>query len=169
MGQLEQLRAELERVEKVEQWFRQYSEDYSAKMDELQSYVSESQGDLEKIKKAAELEYVKKYLSELDKIEGGYREKLGSLEFEEASIDEKTSEVRNRIKSLMHESAELMSKYRQMGAEGEQFSEMVSTAREGSRAHREMVEEKSDERRRLMQDADNLKRRQAEDKKRKKK
>ena len=169
MGQLEQLRAELERVEKVEQWFRQYSEDYSAKMDELQSYVSESQGDLEKIKKAAELEYVKKYLSELDKIEGGYREKLGSLEFEEASIDEKTSEVRNRIKSLMHESAELMSKYRQMGAEGDQFNEMVSTAREGSRAHREMVEEKSDERRRLMQDADNLKRRQAEDKKRKKK
>ncbi len=169
MGQLEQLRAELERVEKVEQWFRQYSEDYSAKMDELQSYVSESQGDLEKIKKAAEIEYVNKYLSELDKIEGGYREKLGSLEYEEASIDEKLSEVRNRIKSLMHESAELMSKYRQMGAEGEQFNEMVSSAREGSRAQRQMVDEKSDERRRLMQDADNLKRRQAEDKKKKKK
>ncbi len=169
MAQLEQLRSELERIEKVEQWFRQYSEDYSAKMDELQSYVSESQGDLDKIKKAAELEYVKKYLSELDKIEGGYREKLGSLEYEEASIDEKIAEVRNRIKSLMRESAELMSKYRQMGAEGEQFNEMVSTAREGSRAQREMVDEKADERRRLMQDADNLKHRQAEDKKKKKK
>lgn len=168
MTQLEQLRAELERVEKVESWFKQYSDDYTAKMDDLQAYVSESQGDLEKIKKAAELEFVKKYLSELDKLEGGYREKLGSLELEEASIDERIVEARNRIKSLMRESAELMAKYRQMGAEGEQFSEMVSTAREGARTVREVVGEKADERKKLMHDADNAKR-HADEKKKKKK
>ncbi|MEM4272026.1 MAG: hypothetical protein QXH30_00370 [Candidatus Bilamarchaeaceae archaeon] len=169
MAQLEQLRSELERVEKVEQWFKQYSEDYSAKMDELQSYVADSQSDLDKIKKAAELEFVKKYLAELDKLEGTYREKLGSLELEEASIDEKIAEVRNRIKSLMRESAELMAKYRQMGAEGEQFEEMVSTAREGARAKREMVEEKAEERKRLLREAGSYKEKEIEEKKKKRK
>lgn len=170
MGQLEQLREELGRIEKVEQWFKQYSEDYEAKMAELEAYVAQSGEDLGRLKKASELEYVKKYLAELDKIEGGYRDKLGGLEMEEASIEEKVSEVRNRIKSLMRESSELMAKYRGMSSEAEDFGELASEAREKVRSHREMVEEKSEERRKLLDDARHLKKNSSvEDAKKKKK
>lgn len=158
MRSLEELRGELEKIEKIEGWFKDYSDDYQVKMDEIQEYVQESEGELERIKKAAEIEYVRKYLKELDTAEGKYREDLGALEMEESSIDEKITEVRDRIKQLMRESSELMSKYRQMSEEGEDFEEIVATAKEKSRRHKASVEEKASQRKRIMEDAKKLKR-----------
>ncbi len=146
MRGLDELRTEMEKIGKVESWFREYSEDYESKMDELQSYVAESEEELAHIKKAAELEYVKRYLNELDNSEEKYRENLGALEMEEASMDEKISEVRARIKQLMRESSELMSKYRQMTQEGAEFEEMVATAKSKSRTQRGILEEKASQR-----------------------
>ncbi len=158
MRSLEELRGELEKIEKIEGWFKDYSDDYQVKMDEIQDYVQESEGELERIKKAAEIEYVRKYLKELDTAEGKYREDLGALEMEESSIDEKITEVRDRIKQLMRESSELMSKYRQMSEEGEEFEEIVATAKEKSKRHKASVEEKASQRKRIMEDAKKLKR-----------
>ena len=158
MRSLEALRAELERIEKVEEWFKEYSDDYSEKMDELQDYVSESGDELERIKKAAEIEYVRKYLKELDAAEDQYREKMGALEMEEASIDENISDVRERIKQLMRESSELMSKYRAMSEEGLEFEEAVATAKETSKSHRAALDEKAAQRKRLLDDVKRSKR-----------
>lgn len=157
MRSLEELRGELEKIEKIENWFQDYSDDYQAKMDELQDYVHESEEELTRIKKAAEIEYVRKYLKELDSTEGKYREGLGALEMEESSIDEKISEVRDRIKQLMRESSELMSKYREMSEEGEEFEEVVATAKERSKRQKAAIEEKASQRKRLMEDAKKLK------------
>ena len=158
MRSLEALRAELERIEKVEEWFKEYSDDYSEKMDELQEYVSESGDELERIKKAAEIEYVRKYLKELDAAEDQYREKMGALEMEEASIDENISDVRERIKQLMRESSELMSKYRAMSEEGLEFEEAVATAKESGKKHRAALDEKASQRKRLLDDVKRSKR-----------
>ncbi len=158
MHSLEELRGELEKIEKIESWFKDYSDDYQGKMDEIQEYVQQSEEELERIKKAAEIDYVRKYLKELDVAEGKYRENLGALEMEDAGIDEKITDVRDRIKQLMRESSELMSKYRQMSEEGEEFEEVVATAKEKSRRHKASVEEKSSQRKRLMEDAKKLQR-----------
>ncbi|MBD3397642.1 hypothetical protein GF412_00715 [Candidatus Micrarchaeota archaeon] len=158
MRSLDELREELEKIEKIEQWFQGYSEDYQGKMDELQQYVHESEEELARIKKAAEIEYVRKYLKELDAAEGKYREGLGSLEMEEASIDEKISDVRDRIKQLMRESSELMSKYREMSEEEQEFGEVVATAKEKSKRQKAALEEKASERKTLMEDTKKLRR-----------
>lgn len=153
MKSIENLRDELEKVEKVEQWFREYSDDYQGKMDELQEYVQQSEEELERIRKAAELEYVNKYLQELDVAEDKYRDNLGALEMEEASIDEQISDVRGRIKQLMRESSEIMSKYRHMTDEGGDFQEMVATARERNRQQRTSVDEKASQRRTIVSES----------------
>ncbi len=153
MKSIENLRGELEKVEKVEQWFREYSDDYQGKMDELQEYVQQSEDELERIRKAAELEYVNKYLQELDVAEDKYRDNLGALEMEEASIDEQISDVRGRIKQLMRESSEIMSKYRHMTDEGADFQEMVATARERNRQQRSSVDEKASQRRTIVSES----------------
>ena len=158
MHSLEDLRGELEKIEKIEEWFKDYSDDYQGKMDEIQDYVQQSEEELERIKKAAEIDYVRKYLKELDVAEGKYRENLGALEMEDSGIDEKITDVRDRIKQLMRESSELMSKYRQMSEEGVEFEEVVATAKEKSRRHKASVEEKSSQRKRLMEDAKKLQR-----------
>ncbi|MCP4646654.1 MAG: hypothetical protein GY852_02820 [bacterium] len=158
MHSLEDLRGELEKIEKIEEWFKNYSDDYQGKMDEIQEYVHQSEDELERIKKAAELDYVRKYLKELDVAEGKYRENLGALEMEDSGIDEKITDVRDRIKQLMRESSELMSNYRQMSEEGEEFEAVVATAREKSKKHKASVEEKSAQRKRLMEDAKKLQR-----------
>ena len=158
MHSLEDLRGELEKIEKIEEWFKDYSDDYQGKMDEIQEYVQQSEEELERIKKAAEIDYVRKYLKELDVAEGKYRENLGALEMEDSGIDEKITDVRDRIKQLMRESSELMSKYRQMSEEGVEFEEVVATAKEKSRRHKASVEEKSSQRKRLMEDAKKLQR-----------
>jgi methyl-accepting chemotaxis protein len=158
MHSLEDLRGELEKIEKIEEWFKDYSDDYQGKMDEIQEYVQQSEEELERIKKAAEIDYVRKYLKELDVAEGKYRENLGALEMEDSGIDEKITDVRDRIKQLMRESSELMSNYRQMSEEGEEFEEVVATAREKSRRHKASIEEKSSQRKRLMEDAKKLQR-----------
>ncbi|MBN2122156.1 hypothetical protein JW721_03805 [Candidatus Micrarchaeota archaeon] len=149
MRGLDELRTQMEQIEEVESWFREYSEDYESKMDELQQYVQESEEELSHIKKAAELEYVKRYLGELEGTEQKYRDNLGALEMEEASIDEKISEVRSRIKQLMRESSELMSKYRQMTEGGAGFEEMVATAKSKSRVQLRTIEEKARQRGKL--------------------
>jgi DNA-binding transcriptional ArsR family regulator/uncharacterized protein YoxC len=149
MKGLDELRGQMEQIEEVESWFREYSEDYESKMEELQAYVQESEEELSHIRKAAELEYVKRYLGELEGTEQKYRESLGALEMEEASIDEKMAEVRSRIKQLMRESSELMSKYRQMTEDGAGFEEMVATAKSKSRTQRRTLEEKARQRGKL--------------------
>lgn len=146
MVSLDDLRGEMENIEKVESWFKEYSKDYEAKIGELQDYVQQSEEELEHVKKAAELEYVKRYLTELDGAEEKYRESLGALEMEEASIDEKIAEARDRIKQLMRESSELMSKYRQMTEEGVEFGEVAAAARSASRSQRRTIEEKASQR-----------------------
>ncbi|MFP3949482.1 MAG: hypothetical protein ACLFUZ_00095 [Candidatus Micrarchaeia archaeon] len=153
MKSIENLREELEKVEKVEHWFREYSDDYQEKMDEMQEYVQQSEDELERIRKAAELEYVNKYLQELDVAEDKYRDNLGALEMEEASIDEQISDVRGRIKQLMRESSEIMSKYRHMADEGGDFQEMVATARERNRQQRTSVDEKASQRRTIVSES----------------
>ena len=158
MRNLDALQTELERIEKIEGWFKEYSEDYAEKMDEITEYVGQSEEELLRIKKAAEIEYVRKYLKELSAVEDKYREDMGALEMEESSVDENITDVRLRIKQLMTESTELMAKYRAMSEEGTEFEETVATAKESGRRHRVSLDEKANQRKKLLEDAKRLKR-----------
>jgi len=113
---LEDLRKDLEEIEKVESWFREYSRDYTKKITDLEAYVSGNQQEISKLMEAAELEYVKKYLDELSKSEEKYRDKLRGLELQDADLEERISEAKSRIKQLLSDSTQLMEESRRKAA-----------------------------------------------------
>lgn len=113
---LEELRKDLEEIEKVEGWFREYSRDYSKKITDLESYVSQNQQEVSALMEAAELEYVRKYLAELSKAEEKYRDRLRGMEVQDADLEQRISEAKSRIRQLLADSTQLMEANRKRAA-----------------------------------------------------
>lgn len=146
---LEELRRDLEEIEKVESWFREYSRDYSKKISDLESYVSGSQQEISRLMEAAELEYVKKYLEELSKAEEKYRDRLRGLELQDAGLEERISEAKARIKQLISESTRLMEASRRKAASN---SFDPSAAKKRMEEKLAVLEEKAKERKGLFEE-----------------
>jgi len=146
---LEDLRKDLEEIEKVEGWFREYSRDYTKKITDLEAYVSGNQQEISKLMEAAELEYVKKYLDELSKSEEKYRDKLRGLELQDADLEERISEAKSRIKQLLSDSTQLMEASRRKAAHS---SFDTASAKKKVEQKAAVMEEKAKERKGLFDD-----------------
>lgn len=146
---LDELRKDLEEIEKVESWFREYSKDYSKKISDLEAYVSGNQQEIERLMEAAELEYVKKYLEQLSKSEEKYRERLHGLEAQDADLEQRISEAKSRIRQLLAESTQLMEESRRK-ASSHSFD--PSSARKKAEQKAAIVEEKAKERKGLFEE-----------------
>ena len=142
----EELRKDLEEIEKVESWFREYSKDYSKKISDLESYVSGNQQEIAKLMEAAELEYVKKYLEQLSKSEDKYRDRLRGMESQDADLEERISEAKARIRQLLSESTQLMEASRRK-ASSSSFD--TSSAKKKVEQKAAVLEEKAKERKGL--------------------
>lgn len=145
----DELRKDLEEIEKVEGWFREYSKDYSKKISDLESYVSGNQQEIAKLMEAAELEYVKKYLEELSKSEDKYRERLHGMEAQDADLEERISEAKSRIRQLLSESTQLMEASRRKSASSSFDTSSVKKKVEQKAA---VLEEKAKERKGLFEE-----------------
>ncbi len=146
---LEDLRKDLEEIERVESWFREYSKDYSKKIADLETYVSGNQQEIAKLMEAAELEYVKKYLEELSKSEEKYRERLHGMEAQDADLEQRISEAKSRIRQLLAESTQLMEASRRKAASA---SFDPSSARKKVEQKASVLEEKAKERKGLFEE-----------------
>ncbi|MEW5996716.1 MAG: hypothetical protein AB1657_03930 [Candidatus Micrarchaeota archaeon] len=145
---LEELRHDLDEIEKVEGWFREYSRDYSKKISDLESYVAQNQQEISELMKAAELEYVKKYLEELSRAEEKYRDRLRGLELQDAGLEERIADAKARIRQLLAESTQLMEASRRKAASS---SFDTSAARRSVEQKAAVIEEKAKERKGLFE------------------
>lgn len=150
--ELASLENELEEIGKVEQWVAEYIRDYESKIGDIERYVSRSDEELQDLKHSAESLYMKKYLGELAHMTDDYEEGIEEAATEEKDIDLRMSESKERIAGLLKESREMMKKLQGEVADDDYSSVLAKVKRRTARA-KKVVEEKSQEREKLVEDA----------------
>ncbi|MFZ5501480.1 MAG: hypothetical protein ACOY58_06180, partial [Candidatus Micrarchaeota archaeon] len=155
-SELESLQQEIEGIERMEHWVQEYVRDYEQKIGEVENYVSKSDDEMAELKEAAESLYLKKYLGELESMTEAYQAELEDAVSQEASIEQKIAESRDRITELVKESQEMIRKVREDSPDAgeKEFGILVAKAKAKTAMTRRLVEEKQNERRNLATESD---------------
>ncbi len=170
--ELEALENELSEIKKLEQWIMEYLNDYENKVGEIEQYVKNSDEELDKIREAAEGEYIRKYLRELEGLTSMYETELDYAVAEEKGVEERIGEAKVRLNELILDSKTMIKKLHKESASLEEFEPVVRKVRDKADKTKKTVEEKEKERDRLSEDIrgrKDKKKTKAKDKKGKKK
>jgi uncharacterized phage infection (PIP) family protein YhgE len=147
-GEIGSLIADLEKLKNVERAIHNYIKDYEAKMGDIESNIKKAEEDLLKVKKAAEVEYLQKYLEELDRMAEKLESEMEQATMVEQDIDERIAAAKARIRELIKESKNLATKLREKeGAKG--FKATEENARRKVRRLEKTIKEKEEEREKL--------------------
>ena len=147
------LEDELSDIRKVEEWVKEYLKDYEQKISEVEEYVRTSDDEMGKLREAAEKEYIKRYVHELQSLTHLYEREMEGVGRDEKEIDKKIAESKNRLANLVSESKIMLSKLMKETADVEDFSSAHLNARTKITTVRNIIEEKEKERDRLSEDA----------------
>ena len=151
--ELTSLTEELQSVARAEQWVQEYIRDYQNKINDIDEYVSNSENELSDLREAAESLYMKKYLGELENLANAYEDELGDAISREQSIEEKITESRSRITELAKESQQMIKKLKSDVSVADDYDKILNRAREKTSRAKLILNEKGDERKKLVEDA----------------
>ncbi|MGC9005892.1 MAG: hypothetical protein ACP5JC_04740, partial [Candidatus Micrarchaeia archaeon] len=141
--------AELEKLKSVERVIHDYVKDYETKMADIEASIKNAEADMLKVKKAAEVEYLQKYLEELDRMAEKLETEMEQATMIEQDIDERIAASKARIRELIKESKELAAKLR----EKEKTKSLKATKENAERKVRRLeksIREKEEEREKLL-------------------
>lgn len=148
IGEIGSLIADLEKLKNVERVIHDYTKDYETKIDSIEEIVKNAEADLIKVKKAAEVEYLQKYLEELDRMAEKLESEMEHATMIEHDIDDRISASKARIRELIKESKELAMKLR----EKEKTKSLEATKENAKRKIKRLekgIEEKEEERKKI--------------------
>jgi len=147
-AELESIENELEDLNKLSAWVREYVNDYDSKIAEIDQYVGKSEKDIAALKQAAHAAYLKKYLVELQGLSEKYEEKLNEAVKTERGINAEIENSKERIAQLVKESQKIVER---IGNETKEtnYEQVKKTAEARSKKLRHLVEEKATEKKNL--------------------
>ncbi|MBN1170501.1 hypothetical protein JXA56_05760 [Candidatus Micrarchaeota archaeon] len=151
--ELEELDAELNEIGKVEQWVNEYLRDYESKISEIESYVQKSDDELAELREAAESLYLQKYLGELEGLTEAYEVGLDEAAEKENDIDIQINEAKERITTLVRESRDMMKKLRGESNNSDDYAAILSRIKRKTTKITKLVNEKANERAKLLDDS----------------
>ena len=152
-AELESLEQEIEGITQVERWAQEYVRDYSTKLEEIERYVAKSDDELAQVKEAAEQQYMKKFLGELENLTDSYESELSDAVSQEKDIDQKISESRNRINDMARESQEMIKKLRGDVSDAYDYEKVVAKVKAKTAKVERVLEEKVAERSKLLDES----------------
>lgn len=148
IGEVGALIADLEKLKNVERTIHDYIKDYEKKMSDIEESVKNAETDLVKVKKAAEVEYLQKYLEELDRMAEKLESEMENATMIEHDIDRRISASKARIRELIKESKEIAMKLRE-----KEKTKSLKTTKENAERKIKLLEkkikEKEEERKKL--------------------
>lgn len=150
--QLSDLDQQLEEIKKVENWVKEYVTDYEKKIEEIESYVSRSEEEMEDLREAAEKAYISKYLKELEGVTRLYEGELEGISMDEKQLDRQIAEAKSRLTGLINESQQMLRTLYKEGDSEDRFGSALREKREKTSRVRSLVEEKESEKERLSED-----------------
>ena len=152
--ELEELDAEVEEIGKVEQWVNEYIRDYETKISQIESYVEKSDEELSDLRESAESLYLQKYLGELENMTEAYEAGIEEAVEKERDLDTRIVESKDRIAALVKESREMMKTLRgESDEDGDNYAAILSKIKRKTAKVKKVVEEKSNERKKLTEDS----------------
>ncbi len=151
--ELVSLEDELSDIRKVEEWVKEYLKDYEQKISEVEDYVKGSDEEMDKLKEAAEKEYIKKYVQELQNLTNIYEQEMDGAAIDEKNIERKIQESKRRLEELVGESKLMLGKLMKETSDVEDFPSVNLRAKNRIANVRSIIEEKEKERDRLSEDA----------------
>lgn len=155
--QLDELNSELEEIKKVENWVHEYVNDYEKKIEDIESYVSHSDDEMEKLKEAAEKEYIRKYLRELENVTKIYEGELEGIASAEKDVESRIADAKQRLASLIDESQQMIRKLQKESEGSEGYDFVLRGRKEQTGSIKKVIEEKEAEKERLSEDIDKAK------------
>lgn len=167
--ELEALVIDLEEIKKLEQWVNEYLSDYDKKVDEIESYASSSEAELDNLRELAEAEHLKKYLKSLDKLTREYQSEMNGVIEEQQSVDSRIDDAKARLNNLISESQGLIRKLQTETSSIDEFTAAAGKTKERLEGIRKTVEEKAKERDKLKEDSGKTKKKRKEKKEHRKK
>jgi len=152
-SELESLEQELEGIAQVERWAQEYVRDYSTKIEDIERYVAKSEDELSDLREAAEQQYMKKFLGELENLTDAYETELSDAISQDKDIDQKISESKTRINDLASESQEMIKKLRGEVSDAYDYEKVVAKVKAKTAKVGRILEEKSAERSKLLDES----------------
>ncbi len=151
--ELESLEQEIEGIAQVERWAQEYVRDYSTKIEDIERYVAKSDDELAQIREAAEQQYMKKFLGELENLTDSYETELSDAVSQDKDIDQKISESRNRINDMARESQDMIKKFRGDVSDAYDYEKVVAKVKAKTAKVERILEEKASERSKLLDES----------------
>ncbi len=151
--ELRSLESQLGEIAKIEQWIKEYVADYETKIEEIEDYIEHGEDELADLRESAEAKYLTRYLNELERLTAAYHGALDDAVAEDHNIDAQIEKSRSRIVELVKESQGLIRKVRESTPPSRSFDEVRSHILQKTEEVKSMVEEKTQERAILLDDA----------------
>jgi len=151
-NELDDLEKQMSEIEKVEQWVREYINDYERKIDEITAYVRSGEKEISSLREKSEAAYMQKYLRELDEMTSMYDSAMGEVTAEEKALDSRIADAKGRLSSLVKESKEMITKLRSEGFSASDFETVRQEAQSKSGTVLQVLNEKEAERGKLFED-----------------
>ncbi len=124
--QLEALKQELDTIKSVESKVLSYIDDYEAKITDIESYVQNSEEELDRLRESAEGAYIHTYVKELESLVDQYGSEVESASAQGKDIDQQIAQAREKLNGLLAESKTMIQK---MHSETDQLADFDATAR----------------------------------------
>ncbi len=137
------LENELSQLKQVEGDVLGYLNDYQARIGQIEQYVQNSEEEIDRLREAAEGEYIRKYIRELEGLVESYEAQLESASMEEYSIDERIADARTRLNALIVESKDIIQKIHGQTGTLEPFDSAIEAARSRSEGIEQLIEGKA--------------------------
>lgn len=150
--ELEGLEQELGETAKIEDWVRNYIDDYETKVSKIQEYVAGSEQELDSLREAAEAEYMKKYLNELEGLTKMYELESEHVGGEERNIDDRMDIAKKKLDELLNKSKEMIKRLHDETADLEEFEPLVKKTAEKTEKAKKIIVQKQTERGRIVEE-----------------
>ncbi len=167
-NELDTLEESLQDIKKIEGWAREYLNDYEQKIEDVEKYVNKSDDELSALKEAAEANYMRKYLGELENITGAYENELEDVMDAEKSIESRMDDSRKRISEMVRESQKLIKRLRKETEDSPDYDKIKSRVERKMKKIKDTVEEKAQEGEKLSEEIKKKKTKRKTKKKKKK-
>ncbi len=111
----------------VKQALDSYLNDYEEEIDKFANYIALLEAELADVKKEAQLAALNRYMDELSMMSGSYEEKLNALDEKQTDLDQKIEKAKHQLADLISKSKTLLKEMKV--SPPSKFKEAVSSAR----------------------------------------
>ncbi|MBM3229756.1 hypothetical protein FJZ26_04960 [Candidatus Parvarchaeota archaeon] len=102
------LSAQIDTLSQVDGWVRQHLEDYERQVEELSKVTEQNEADFAKLREAVETNFVRRYISELQKLSSGHEFEINKAIETESALDARIAAEKSRLENLVRESKEIV-------------------------------------------------------------